>query len=294
MFMETTPKLLVEIKAEVLQAVRQHARLSMSAEVCGVLIGTSDGGLTKVEARIAGEGAAQGGAHVTFTHETWEHIYRVKDQQFPQAAIVGWYHSHPGFGVFLSEYDLFIHRNFFSNPGQVAWVYDPHSDEEGCFIWADGEIVRVSSLAVKDGRGTRGGSQQPKVDEKGASVLVPPKIREKANERRWRRWLVQGGLVAMGVLIGVAVGLLSAFYLQNRRLGGLPQPVWVVVPDKGNAMSVASSNDVRLPRTNIPMSKATDAGAWEAGSRNETTTSMVMTNARDTNTVIRPAGQGKP
>jgi hypothetical protein len=42
------------------------------------------------------------------------------------------------------------------------------------------------------------------------------------------------------------------------------------------------------------MSKATDAGAWEAGSRNETTTSMVMTNARDTNTVIRPAGQGKP
>ena len=273
--METHPKLLVEIKAEVLQAIRQHARSSMSAEVCGVLIGTSDGRVTKVEARIAGEGAAQGGAHVTFTHETWEHIYKVKDQQFPQAAIVGWYHSHPGFGVFLSEYDLFIHRNFFSNPGQVAWVYDPHSDEEGCFIWADGEIVRVSSIAVNDGRGAGGGGpQQPKVEEKGVSGLVPPKIGARANKGRGRGWLVPGGLVAMGVLIGVILGLLLAFYLRDRGigLGGLSQPVWIVVPDKGNGMSVVTSNDLRLSGTNV-----------------------ATTAVRDTNAVIRPAtGEKKP
>jgi hypothetical protein len=72
----------------------------------------------------------------------------VKDAQYPDDRIVGWYHSHPGFGVFLSEHDIFIHRNFFSDPNQVAWVFDPHSDEEGCFVWQDGEIVRLQCLKV--------------------------------------------------------------------------------------------------------------------------------------------------
>jgi len=40
------------------------------------------------------------------------------DAQFADKKIVGWYHSHPGFGIFLSEYDLFIHRNFFTAPGR--------------------------------------------------------------------------------------------------------------------------------------------------------------------------------
>ena len=66
---------------------------------------------------------------------------------------MGWYHSHPGFGVFLSDHDTFIHKNFFSSALQVAWVYDPHSDEEGCFGWAGERLERVSELRVKDDKG---------------------------------------------------------------------------------------------------------------------------------------------
>lgn len=138
----------VEFNSEVLRQIRQHARSSMDAEICGVLIGEARGGLTRVTARIEGEGASQGGAHVTFTHATWDHIYRVKDSRFPSASIVGWYHSHPGFGVFLSDYDLFIHRNFFNEPHQLAWVFDPHSDEEGCFGWKEGKVERLGELIV--------------------------------------------------------------------------------------------------------------------------------------------------
>ena len=61
-----------------------------------------------------GAKAVQGGTHVTFTQDTWEHIYQIKDRDYPDARIVGWYHSHPGFGVFLSDHDTFIHKNFFS------------------------------------------------------------------------------------------------------------------------------------------------------------------------------------
>lgn len=137
---------MVVMEAEVARKIRQHARSSMKAEVCGVLIGAADQERTLIEACIPGVNAAQGGAHVTFTQDTWEHIYKIKDQQFPDGKIVGWYHSHPGFGVFLSEHDLFIQENFFSSPHQVAWVYDPHTDEEGCFGWVGGKTEKLSGL----------------------------------------------------------------------------------------------------------------------------------------------------
>ena len=104
----------LRIRAEVARQIRQHARSSPKAEVCGVLIGEIAGGTADVQACISGVNAAQGGAHVTFTQDTWEHIYKIKDRDFPDARIVGWYHSHPGFGIFLSDHDTFIHKNFFS------------------------------------------------------------------------------------------------------------------------------------------------------------------------------------
>src|SRR5262249_25492218 len=114
----------------------------------GVLIGSTEHERMIGEACIQGINAAQGGAHVTFTQDTWEHIYKIKDKDYPGQKIVGWYHSHPGFGVFLSEHDLFIHQQFFFNTQQVAWVYDPHTDEEGCFGWIGDKIEKLTAIRV--------------------------------------------------------------------------------------------------------------------------------------------------
>jgi proteasome lid subunit RPN8/RPN11 len=143
----------LQISTEVVRQIRQHARSNGKTEVCGVLIGAEGDGVTSVQACIAGVNAAQGGSHVTFTQDTWEHIYKIKDRDYPDERIVGWYHSHPGFGVFLSDHDTFIHKNFFSSPQQVAWVYDPHSDEEGCFGWKSGRLERVAQFVFMDCRG---------------------------------------------------------------------------------------------------------------------------------------------
>ena len=143
----------LRMSCEVARQIRQHARGSSKAEVCGVLIGTEDGGVTSVEASIPGAKAVQGGTHVTFTQDTWEHIYQIKDRDYPNARIVGWYHSHPGFGVFLSDHDTFIHKNFFSAARQVAWVYDPHSDEEGCFGWVGEKLERLPVIVFVDVKG---------------------------------------------------------------------------------------------------------------------------------------------
>ena len=141
------------VDREVIRRIRQHARAHMKTEVCGVLIGGNREGTICVDECIPGVNAAQAGSHVTFTQDTWEHVYKIKDKEFPNARIVGWYHSHPGFGVFLSDHDIFIHENFFSSRDQVAWVYDPHSDDEGCFGWAGDRIARVASIQLSDQRG---------------------------------------------------------------------------------------------------------------------------------------------
>jgi proteasome lid subunit RPN8/RPN11 len=143
----------VRITSDVVRQIRQHARSNSKTEVCGVLIGSDANGVTSIEAAIAGVNAAQGGAHVTFTQDTWEHIYKIKDRDYPDERILGWYHSHPGFGVFLSDHDTFIHKNFFSSPNQVAWVFDPHSDEEGCFGWNAQRLERLAHVSIVDQRG---------------------------------------------------------------------------------------------------------------------------------------------
>jgi len=143
----------LRIDSEVVRQIRQHARSENKTEVCGVLIGRETGEGIEIAACITGVKATQGGAHVTFTQDTWEHIYKIKDKEYPNERILGWYHSHPGFGVFLSDQDTFIHKNFFSSPRQVAWVYDPHSDEEGCFAWQENRIVRLTRIDIVDQRG---------------------------------------------------------------------------------------------------------------------------------------------
>ncbi len=159
---------LVAIGSDVVRQIRRHARSSIKAEVCGVLVGHESSDGMEVEACICGLNAEQAGAHVTFTQDTWEHIYKVKDQQYPNQRIVGWYHSHPGFGIFLSDHDTFIHKNFFSSPKQVAWVCDPHSDEEGCFGWVSGRIERLTQIQIIDRQGGEtaevGGRPEPVIE----------------------------------------------------------------------------------------------------------------------------------
>jgi hypothetical protein len=157
-----------------------------------VLIGSEDRNNLAIEACIAGANAAQAGTHVTFTQDTWEHIYKTKDAQYPEHRIVGWYHSHPGFGVFLSDHDTFIHKNFFSSPLQVAWVYDPLSDEEGCFGWVGKRLERLSEIAVTDRKGGEGAGETGKPEPVGAyedDEIEAPNPEKDDKDQEAPKWL---------------------------------------------------------------------------------------------------------
>src|SRR5439155_8505997 len=123
-------------------------------EVCRVLVGNGDDGGPRpclhVEASIKGDHAAGKTAQVTFTAETWNHINGELERNHHGRKILGWYHTHPGFGIFLSDMDLFIQNNFFNEPWQIAYVYDPKSGEDGVFVWREGRATRDTYLVDPD------------------------------------------------------------------------------------------------------------------------------------------------
>ena len=57
----------VVIDGEVVRKIRQHARSSIKAEICGVLIGRDRPGKVEIQACIPGENAEEAGAHVTLS-----------------------------------------------------------------------------------------------------------------------------------------------------------------------------------------------------------------------------------
>jgi proteasome lid subunit RPN8/RPN11 len=117
--------------------VYQHVFANAEREVGGVLVGRvpKAGQMPIVTGAIPAIAADEQRAALTFTQDSWEHVHRVLEAEYQGDQIIGWYHSHPAFGIFLSEHDLFIHRNFFSGPSQIALVVDPISQEEGVFAW---------------------------------------------------------------------------------------------------------------------------------------------------------------
>ncbi|MEM8874877.1 MAG: Mov34/MPN/PAD-1 family protein [Planctomycetota bacterium] len=127
-------------------AMLKHANSRTDVEVCGVLAGNlyrdHFGPYLLISAAIPGHAASQRGASVTFTAETWTSVMEKMESDHADRKMAGWYHTHPDFGVFLSDADVFIHRNFFDLPWQPAIVVDPVRQEIGNFVWRGGNPER--------------------------------------------------------------------------------------------------------------------------------------------------------
>jgi proteasome lid subunit RPN8/RPN11 len=133
----------VFFRTAVHEQIEKHASEDLSIEICGVLVGLwqrdDAGPFALISEYIRCDSAKSGFAEVTFTHDAWTKINVQMDTKFTDLKIVGWYHSHPNFGIFLSDRDIFIHEHFFSGPGQIAHVVDPVRKIDGVFAWQAGK-----------------------------------------------------------------------------------------------------------------------------------------------------------
>jgi proteasome lid subunit RPN8/RPN11 len=56
----------------------------------------------------------------------------------PGSNVIGWYHTHPGMGAFLSPTDLRTQQLYFQSRWQIAVVIDPVRRETRIFFGAAG------------------------------------------------------------------------------------------------------------------------------------------------------------
>jgi len=132
------------VDLDVMRDMEAHAIGNTNVELGGVMLGrqfTDSGGQPYVvvsESLRAKHYEATRGSF-KFTHDTWSQISSDRRQFHPDLEMVGWYHTHPGWTVFLSPMDLFICNNFFNGPQNVALVIDPCNDDRGWFQWEQTE-----------------------------------------------------------------------------------------------------------------------------------------------------------
>lgn len=164
----------LHMSPEVHRGIAAHAKADASVEICGVLVGQWGqddlGPFAQVTDYIRCDNAASKLAEVTFTHESWAQINHEMDTRYADKRIVGWYHSHPDFGIFLSDRDCFIHEHFFSGAGQVAYVVDPVRDLEGVFSWQKGKPTPMPHFWVGPQIRTVQASQRSLAQESASST----------------------------------------------------------------------------------------------------------------------------
>ena len=151
----------IYVDLDALVAIEEHARSDMSVELGGVLLGGTylDGEgrpYVVISDMLAADHYESTRGSFKFTHETWAEITRQRQRLAPELAMVGWYHTHPGWGVFLSGMDLFICEHFFGKPLDVALVVDPCRGDRGMFQWTAEEPRQTSAEEPRQTQRTGG------------------------------------------------------------------------------------------------------------------------------------------
>jgi proteasome lid subunit RPN8/RPN11 len=260
-------ELRVTIEKKAYAEILAHAKEEPDYEICGVLIGKlkedKHGTWLHLQHTIRGEGANQKGAQVTFTHEAWNHINKVWDRDFPQMGIVGWYHTHPGFDIFLSDMDKFIHNSYFDNPNQVAYVYDPQQGTEGFFrkvkdaivpldrFWHGGKARKIVPMEERIKTASASGGSAPTSGDVASSIAaLTNAVKSLELEIRERQGGGLSNMIFTGAMGLVAIALVAFWFLTGRSQQQLVP--MMVEPRTGVKLYV----DVRdLPQNPPPDSK---------------------------------------
>lgn len=140
---------------EVYSTIHEHALDALPNETGGFLLGRvafdaqRQSWHIEVDETIPVEPLSQDPVHFSFT---WRDVDRVRSHREAQKkALIGWYHTHPDVGVFLSDTDLEkTHRVLFAEPFQLALVYDPVRRRAGYFFWEGPQVIDASQALWRE------------------------------------------------------------------------------------------------------------------------------------------------
>ncbi|MBN1055186.1 metal-dependent protease of the PAD1/JAB1 superfamily [Clostridium botulinum] len=144
----------IYIKQNVYKEIEKFSKEDTSHERGGILIGDYAEINNKKNVIISGFIEARytdaSASTLTFTHETWNYIHKEHEKLYPEKKILGWQHTHPNYGIFLSDYDIFIQKNFFNLSCQIAYVVDPIAGTRGFFQWKNDKVEKANGFYIFD------------------------------------------------------------------------------------------------------------------------------------------------
>jgi proteasome lid subunit RPN8/RPN11 len=139
------------VMAEIFWQLKSKGDVEMGGVLVGNAFVDSDTLLHAVAVRrgLLGDNGEGTPVSFKFTSDSWKSINsKLLGLPAEERNIVGWYHSHPGLGVFLSARDRFTQRSFFANPWQIALVVDPNRNTFGFFYGREGLAAQTITYAT--------------------------------------------------------------------------------------------------------------------------------------------------
>ncbi len=180
----------VLIHRKVLLDIYQHAKSEMQHEVGGYLLGAPAEDVDSGQRVVYVGRAVRGVYHSSATHVTLAEQSMVKVEEARQQdgtlLLVGWYHSHPGLGVFYSGTDISNHRKHHPEKYQIGIVvdpskmqdereiFDPESKWIGFWGWsAEGKVeeLPLENIGVLDAAPSFGDTEKKEVDRSKQQVM---------------------------------------------------------------------------------------------------------------------------
>ncbi|MEN3048144.1 MAG: Mov34/MPN/PAD-1 family protein [Candidatus Caldarchaeales archaeon] len=118
-------KVVIRVSGEALAKVMRHGLSHPRREVAGLLIGRERKEELLVTDAVTGRQRGSAG-HVSLDDSLMAALSELLEGQRGNLYVVGWYHTHPGMGVFLSAVDYATQLNYQRlYPKAVALVVDP-------------------------------------------------------------------------------------------------------------------------------------------------------------------------
>lgn len=151
----------VFIEKEALRQLNEFLLRDLSREHGGVLLGQAffdpqeQRYFVVIRFSIAAHGTEGSQVHLQYTPSTWASISEVIDQAHQDMVVVGWYHSHPGLGVFMSSTDRATQKAFWNRAWNLAIVVDPVAQKTGWFAGEEcspldsDQVVTYEDLATQ-------------------------------------------------------------------------------------------------------------------------------------------------
>ncbi|GAB4281704.1 MAG: hypothetical protein Kow0080_35350 [Candidatus Promineifilaceae bacterium] len=264
------PQVNVILGQQAAEQIKAHAISNLRTELGGALLGKAyqhNGTIfVEIEAALPAQSGDHGPVHFTFSADSWRQLQSDKEASYPQLDMVGWFHTHPGLGVFYSGDDVVVHSAAFTLPWHVGLVVDPVRNEACFFGWADGDLIPFSGFYERaDGAKTavpwqvvrtsvwQAPYKQEGVTDTRTGVYLPPQTAVTSSF-----WVVAAAAIgAAGVLLAFFL-LVAGILPLNRQVQSLEQAVMVLAEQ-------TAVNTAVCPSANLRMLSPIDGDAFSLG-----------------------------